>query len=141
MKKFVSLVMKPVLLTAVLILPAAGCGDKEESSLTNTTAITNYPEKLLEDMDEVTSAHAVMEGKNLYAGVAVTQWSRLRLDSVRKKGHALLKKHYPEKTIHFSTDYKVWLELNGFKEELQKKSLSGKKRKKRLTGIEDHMKG
>ncbi|MFD2704380.1 hypothetical protein [Salibacterium lacus] len=141
MKKFVCQVMKPALFTAVLVLPATGCGDHEESSLTNTAAISNDPETLLEDMEEVTSAQAVMEGENLYAGVTVTQWSRLRLDSIRKKGHSLLKKHYPEKTVHFSTDYKVWLELHAFKEELQKKSLSAKKRKKRLTGIEDHMKG
>ncbi|SFP25754.1 hypothetical protein [Salibacterium halotolerans] len=141
MKKFVCRLIKPALLIAVLVSFAAGCAGNEESSLTNMSTGTNHPEKLLENMEEVTSAQSVLEGKNLYAGVTVTQWSRLRLESIRKKGHALLKKHYPKKTVHFSTDYKVWLELKRFKEDIQKKHVHGKKRKKRLTNIEEHMKG
>ncbi|MGY4690171.1 hypothetical protein [Salibacterium sp. K-3] len=141
MKKPVHNVMKLTFPILVLILCSAGCGEKEDASLTNTGYVKNESEELLEDMDEVSSAAAVWEEDSLFAAVTVNQWSRLRLENVRKKGHSLLKKHYPDTDVHFSTDYKVWLELNKFKEDMKKEPLPGKKRKKRLTGIEDHMKG
>ncbi|WP_051302155.1 hypothetical protein [Salibacterium aidingense] len=121
---------------------AAACEDKEEAGPAQVSYKgTNQAEQLLEDMEEVTSAVSVKEGKQIFAAVTVHQFDRLQLENIRKKGHSLLKEQWPEETVHFSTDYKSWLELNKYKEDRRNKSMSEKERKKRLTQIEEFMKG
>jgi hypothetical protein len=92
--------------------------------------------------NRVDEAAAVATDKDLSVAVRVSNFNRLRLQSIRKDVHGKLRKAYPKHEIHVTTDSKIFAELKKLESSL-KKSPPPQKRdvEKRLKKLNDDMRG
>ncbi|WP_240377677.1 hypothetical protein [Bacillus piscicola] len=124
----------------LFLLVSCQAGDYPKKTVTLNEE-TVQAETLIQNIDPVTSAVAIHNEKELYAAAEVEHMARLRLESIRKEAHERLTDQWPEKTIFFSTDKKALLELRKLNNDLAFKSVSKKEIDKRLSKIEEYMKG
>ncbi|SDH09819.1 hypothetical protein SAMN05192534_101606 [Alteribacillus persepolensis] len=125
-----------------LILLAAGC-NQQASELPQhvINEETNEAEELLKDMDPITSAVVITNDDKMYAAAEVKHMNRFQLESIRKQGYNRLSKRWPDHNIHFSTDKKALMELQKLNNDMGEKKVGKKDQEKRLTKIEEFMKG
>ncbi|MDY0406045.1 hypothetical protein P5G51_012165 [Virgibacillus sp. 179-BFC.A HS] len=135
----------PILLILVTIL---GCQfEKNRSSNTNEHGATNTAmesidqssatkaKHLLQKDSRITSVQAVNDSKNLVVAVEVPHMQRFKLDATKKKLNKKMKKQFPDKQLTFSTDKKIYMELEQLSKQIQSQQLTKKSVEKRLKHI------
>lgn len=143
--------MKQAIAFILLLVLLSGCnetksqGAKEAKPIGDVVRVEQTDaekakERILQ-MEEVKEAKAVTLEKDLYVAVKVKQFDRLRLKKIRQDGFKRLEKAFPEKTIHVSTDKKIFMELEKMETDLQKQSLTKKELEKKLKKLDEDMKG
>ncbi|SFE32696.1 hypothetical protein [Alteribacillus iranensis] len=135
---------KQICILCLLFSVLGGCQDQNTSSETEhlNEAMTKS-ESIMEEMEPITSSVAIYDDKEkeIYAAAEVRHMDRLRLDKIRKEAHKKLSEEWPNETVHFSTDKKALIELRKLNKDLAAKKMGEEELKKRLTKIEEHMKG
>lgn len=128
----------------LILMMMSGCQQSGNSQETHQiSAQTVKSEALLEELEPVTTAVAINneKDKEIFAAAKVKHMHRLRLEQVRKDAHKRLSEEWPEWTVHFSTDKKVLLELQKLNKDMANETMKDKELKKRLSKIEEYMKG
>lgn len=97
--------------------------------------------KLVLAMAEVIEVKGVCLDDDIYIAPQVTQFARLKLESIRKESFEKIKKRYPNANVHVSTDKKIFLELEKLEKKIKNNEISEKKLKSDLKKLEDDMKG
>ncbi|WP_078553190.1 hypothetical protein [Bacillus alkalicellulosilyticus] len=137
-----------VLLVSVATLTACGFGTQQTTPplQLGDEAIVNQKmadeaKKIILSMDEVIEVVGVSHKDNIYIAPTVTHFNRLRLETIRKTGFNKIKKRYPDATVFLTTDKKLVMELDKLEQDLKAQQISEETLEKRLTKIEDDMKG
>ncbi len=97
--------------------------------------------KIVIAMDEVIETKGVNFNKQIYLAIKVKQFDRFRLKEIRKKGHDLVKKRFPDAKVHLSTDKKIFMELDKLERKLKDNQIDEKQLEKELRKLEELMKG
>lgn len=103
--------------------------------------LSDEAKKIVLAMDEVIEVKGINLKKNIYLAVKVKQFDRFRLKEIRKRGHDLVKKRFPEATVHLSTDKKIFMELGKLENKLKDKKISEQQLEKKIQSLEEMMKG
>ncbi|HHY20674.1 MAG TPA: hypothetical protein GX525_02080 [Bacilli bacterium] len=143
--------MKRALIFVFMLVALAGCNGAKSQSEIEVKPLGNYTavdqseaekaKKHIIQMEEVIEVKAVTLEKDLYLAVKVKHFDRLRLKKIRQNGFRRLEKTFPKKTIHVSTDKKIFMELDKIEKELRKNSITKKELEKRLKKLDEDMKG
>jgi PBP1b-binding outer membrane lipoprotein LpoB len=143
-----------IVLTAVLII--AGCNQPSTQKMKSQQAtaecksvpIRHFTDEqraefMAQSVTGVDKATAVMIDQELNVALQVTNFDRLRLNSLRKEVSKQLKEKYPKANIHVTTDSKLYRDL----QELSDKPWpsgdknKGCQQKNKLKQVEEDMKG
>ncbi|GAE25654.1 lipoprotein [Halalkalibacter wakoensis JCM 9140] len=93
-------------------------------------------------MEEVVEIKGVSNNDNrIYLAPRVKHFDRFRLKEIRKSGYDSVKKRFPEATVFLSTDQKIYMELEKLETELKNQTISEERLNKRLTKLEEMMRG
>jgi len=144
--------MKKLTVVAIILFLLTGCqntgasDDIKPLSLADQAVIdqsqADEAKQIVLTMEEVVEIKGVNNNKNkLYLAPRVKHFDRFRLNDIRKKGYDSIKNRYPEAKIFFSTDKKIFIELEKLEEQLKNKSISEERLNKELKSLEDMMKG
>lgn len=149
--------LRTILCVLALFLLVTGCAQQSQSEtkaksaaedpLCNPTPVRHFDleqkaKSITEEVDGIDQAVAVQIDKELDVAIQVSNFNRLRLESIRKEVAQKLKAAFPSASIHVSSDKKIMNDL----EKLNKTPWSIKreeacKQKKNLIRIEKQMKG
>lgn len=131
----------------LLIILLVGCqtAPENEKQLEDHAAYEQHKadeaKEIILSMKEVTEVKGVNHEGHLYLAPSVKPFDRFRLKEIREKGHDSVKKHHPEATVFFSTDKKIYMELDKLEDQLKNKQISEKQLKGKLKKLEEMMKG
>ncbi|WP_026673183.1 YhcN/YlaJ family sporulation lipoprotein [Alkalihalobacterium bogoriense] len=143
MKKFISLFV-------LVIIGLQGCGfeaqqDISPQQLGNEAVVdqtkADEAKKIVLSMEEVYEVKGVTHNDKIYVAPNVHHFDRLRLEEIRKTGFEKIKKRYPEETVFFTTDKKIYMELEKLETELKNREISPSALEEKLSKLEDDMKG
>lgn len=139
----------------VLTLALAGCGATTQEPLSSQQVeqlsqkrphlhiqTSEEAKQIALQNNQVDEAAAVATDKDLSVAVRVSNFNRLRLQSIRKDVHGKLRNAYPKHEIHVTTDSKIFAELKKLESSLKKSPPPQKKDvEKRLKKLNDDMRG
>ncbi len=98
--------------------------------------------KIAQQNKRVDQATAVTFDHELFVALEVSNFNRFFLRSTRSKVHKSLRKHFPDKEVHVTTDSKLFDELSKIEKQIEQQPLQPKKvLEKRLKKINKDMKG
>jgi hypothetical protein len=118
-----------------------------EDPLCNPTPIRHFDleqkaKSITEEVDGIDQAVAVQIDKELDVAIQVSNFNRLRLESIEKEVAQKLKTAFPQASIHVSSDKKIMAELQKLNETpWSTQQEEACKQKKNLKRIEKQMKG
>lgn len=96
---------------------------------------SNQAKDVLSKQNEITSIKAVNSKDKLVIAIEVQHNKRLKLAKIRKKLTKQMKGQFPEMEMEFSTDKKIYLELEQLENEIQTSAITNKKLNKKLKHI------
>ncbi|WP_096201029.1 YhcN/YlaJ family sporulation lipoprotein [Bacillus sp. FJAT-45350] len=97
--------------------------------------------KVVLAMEEVLEVKGVVYDDKIYVAPRVKHFDRLRLESIRKTGYERVNKRFPDEKVFFSTDKKIFMELEKLEQRLKASSIKEEELEKKLTKLEEDMKG
>ncbi|RDW17994.1 YhcN/YlaJ family sporulation lipoprotein [Oceanobacillus chungangensis] len=137
-----------VIIIAGMFFLLFGCGTdtskeqqaKQDSTIDNSNSqIDQEPsikaKKTLNEHEGITEIRSVNNTKTLVVAVKVNHDERFTLKSLEKKMTKKLKDEFPKLDVEFSTDLKIFLELDKLKKKMQTGSLTEKELNKELDKI------
>lgn len=96
---------------------------------------SNQAKEILSKQKEITAIKAVNSKDKLVIAIEVQHNKRLKLAKIRKKLTKQMKDQFPDMEMEFSTDKKIYLELEQLEKEIQTNAITNKKLKKKLKHI------
>lgn len=132
----------------VIITGLVACGQRDQvrPMMVGHDAVADQTnadqaKQVIASMEEVVDVKGVSLEDKIYVAPQVRHRSRFNLEGIRKEGFERIKKRHPDATVYFSTDKKIYMELEKLEQQLQKRTISKGRLKKRLGELEELMKG
>lgn len=111
----------------------------ELTKLTTHSTIDQHPanqaKESLRKHKEITSIKAVNSNKKLAIAVEVEHNERLKLAKIKKKLTKEMKKRFSKMDVEFSTDKKIFIELESLEEKIKSDSITKKTLKREINRI------
>lgn len=138
---------KKAIITVSLFFLLFGCGtdstteqDKQDTPIKGSNKLIDQQpssdaKEILNKHEEITAIKAVNNSKTIVVAVKVKHSERFTLKSLKKKMTKELKDSFPKLDVVFSTDLKIFLELEKLEKEMQTGPLTEKSFNKKLDKI------
>ncbi|RDW18398.1 hypothetical protein CWR48_12555 [Oceanobacillus arenosus] len=122
---------KKAIITVSLFFLLFGCGtdsntdqNKQDTPITGSNKLIDQQpsadaKEMINKHEEISAIKAVNNSETIVVAVKVNHSERFTLKSLRKKMEKELKDSFPKLDVEFSTDLKIFLELEKLEEEIQ----------------------